>query len=121
MGSIMPAPNFANATKHKNPPWIAGHPVVVVDVVVHHDELSVRHNNEPSLLRHGLNILHQLNTQSDNAEMAARKTTCHCQVSRKKRSEEGNLWVSDGGLLNGQGPVKQHTHLLILIINEKLS
>ena len=71
-------PALSNETLKSSPPWIAGQPVVV-DVVVHHDELSVRHNNEPSLLRHvpGLNILHQLNTQSVNAEMAARMTTCH--------------------------------------------
>ena len=47
-----------NETLKSSPPWIAGHPVVV-DVVVHHDELPVDHNNEPSLLRQvpGLNFL----------------------------------------------------------------
>ena len=113
----MPAPS--NETLKSSPPWIAGHPVVV-DVVVHHDELPVDHDNEPSLLRQvpGLNFFtsytHNLTTQ----------------VSWKRSSEEGNLWVGDGGdggdgggdgLLKGQGPVKQHTHLLILIIKEKLS
>ena len=39
------------------------------------------------------------------------------QISRKRSSEEGNLYV---GLQIGQDLVKQHTLLLILIINEKL-